>query len=53
MTRFHFPLAKVRDFRQRNSKMEEAKLEALHAERRRWRRSRRIWRRRPNRHGFR
>ncbi len=33
MTRFHFPLAKVRDFRQRQLEMEEAKLEALHAER--------------------
>jgi len=33
MTRFHFPLAKVRDFRRRQLEMEEAKLEALHAER--------------------
>jgi len=33
VNRFHFPLAKVRDFRQRQLEIEEAKLEALHAER--------------------
>src|SRR5947207_16013492 len=33
MTRFHFPQEKVRDFRRRQLEMEEAKLEALHAER--------------------
>ena len=33
MNRFHFPLEKVRDFRQRQLEMEEAKLETLHTER--------------------
>src|SRR5713101_4380302 len=33
MTRFHFPLEKVRDFRRRQLEVEEAKLEALHTER--------------------
>src|SRR6266550_4493466 len=34
MQRFHFPLEQVRDFRRQQLDMEEAKLEALHAERR-------------------
>ena len=33
MNRFQFPLEKVRDFRQQQLEVEEAKLEALHTER--------------------